>query len=181
MYLHCRRGADRSIRDNDELTAMEHAEVRGHTECAHVLYNYGVRRPSSALSVASQVPLLCIQSHDFHMTCMQVSVQTLPPPSLDKHGHVTLALPQRRFSLSHSSLPADGQDHPDNSDIDHTHERVSYPHTLQQVHTIVHTSVNHTYLLGTDLQECSRERRQWWRLLCGCNRRNNVVMPTSVT
>lgn len=64
MYLHCRHGADRTIRDNDELTAVEHAEVRGHTECAHVLYNYGLRRPSSALSVASQVPLvLCVHSH----------------------------------------------------------------------------------------------------------------------
>ena len=71
VYFWCRRGADRSIRDNDELTAVDHADVRGHTECAHILYNYSLRRPSSALSVASQVPLaLCVHedttSHDVH-------------------------------------------------------------------------------------------------------------------
>ena len=52
---HIRRGVDRSLKDNDDLTAVEHAEVRGHTECAHILHNYGLHRPSSALSVASQV------------------------------------------------------------------------------------------------------------------------------
>lgn len=141
IYFWCRRGVDRSIRDNDELTAVDHADVRGHTECAHILYNYGLRRPSSALSVASQVPLaLCVHedttSHDVHM---QVSVQTVPPPSLDKHGHVTLALPQRRFSLSHSSLPrppADGQDHPNGSD----HDSDSQSHNIHQVvHIILHS------------------------------------------
>jgi ankyrin repeat protein len=119
LQLLLRRGADRSLRDSDEMTAVEHAEVRGHTECAHILHNYGLRRPSSALSVASQV-----------------SVHATPPPSLDKHGHVTLALPQRRFSLFHSSLPrppADGQAHPDTL---HTHgdEIPNTPtHTVQQV------------------------------------------------
>ena len=37
------------------MTAVEHAEVRGHSECANILHNYGLRRPSSALSVMSQV------------------------------------------------------------------------------------------------------------------------------
>lgn len=83
VYFWYRRGADRSIRDNDELTAVDHAEVRGHTECAHILYNYGLRRPSSALSVASQVPLvLCVHkdttSHDVHTGFSANSVPSLP-------------------------------------------------------------------------------------------------------
>lgn len=83
VYFWCRHGADRSIRDNDELTPVDHAEVRGHTECAHILHNYGLRRPSSALSVASQVPLvLCVHkditSHDVYAGISADCTPSLP-------------------------------------------------------------------------------------------------------
>ena len=111
------------------MTALNHAEVRGHSECVHILQSYGLRRPSSALSIASQVapPSVCLPvslSAATHMVLPmpQVSIHTAPPPSLDQHGHVTLHRPQRKFSLSSQDslcsldrLPADGQAHTENS------------------------------------------------------------------
>lgn len=93
----CRRGADRTIRDYEDMLPRDYAEQRGHTECVKLLQNYGHRRP---LSAASHVGL--------------------PPPTttptLDEHGHIMLKNPTRRFSLSGESmtsfehrLPADGQ------------------------------------------------------------------------
>ena len=136
-----RRGVDRSLKDSDGLTAVEHAEVRGHSECAHILHNYGLRRPSSALSLASQVHW----SPDNHMILfrltnidiLQVSVHAAQPLSLDEHGHVSLSLPHRQFSLSCSSLPrppADGQAHPtDDSLSDHTQGAEPQTHTQHSV------------------------------------------------
>ena len=91
-----RRGADRTIRDYEDMLPIDYAEQRGHTECTKLLQNYGHRRPLSAVSHAA-----------------------LPPPTatptLDEHGHIQLKNPTRRFSLSGESLtsferrlPADG-------------------------------------------------------------------------
>ena len=97
MPLLRRRGADRAQKDNDDVTALGHAQQRGHTECVRILQTYGLRRPMSAISIASQVSLVAAT-----------------PPAVDEFGHVPLRRPNRRFSLSVGSIdrmPADGQAH----------------------------------------------------------------------
>ena len=98
LYLVTRRGADRGQRDCDDMTPLDHAQQRGHTDCIKILQTYGLKRPPSALSVASQV-----------------SLTPTTAPLVDEHGHVPLRRPKRQFSLSGISvssinrLPADGQ------------------------------------------------------------------------
>ena len=50
-----RRGADRGQTDNDNMTPLDYAILRNHSECVQVLKSYGLQRPTSAWSVASQV------------------------------------------------------------------------------------------------------------------------------
>ena len=100
--LPLRRGADRARRDSEDMTALDYAQQREHSECVRILRTYGLRRPPSALSIASQV-----------------SIQAMAPPALDEFGHIPPRRPKRRFSLSGASvssidrLPADGQAHSD--------------------------------------------------------------------
>lgn len=109
----CRRGADRGQRDCDDMTPLDHAQQRRHTECIRILQTYGLRRPMSAISVTSQVSLG-------------------PPtiPLLDEHGHVPLRRPKRQFSLSGMfisstvRLPADGQAHSEDSPLE---EQPTFP------------------------------------------------------
>ena len=95
-----RRGADRGQRDCDDMTPLDHAQQQRHTDCIKILQTYGLKRPPSALSVASQV-----------------SLAPTTAPLVDEHGHVPLRRPKRQFSLSGISvssinrLPADGQAH----------------------------------------------------------------------
>ena len=82
------------------MTPLDHAQQRRHTDCIKILQTYGLKRPPSALSVASQV-----------------SLAPTTAPLVDEHGHVPLRRPKRQFSLSGISvssinrLPADGQAH----------------------------------------------------------------------
>ena len=82
------------------MTPLDHAQQRRHTDCIKILQTYGLKRPPSALSVASQV-----------------SLTPTTAPLVDEHGHVPLRRPKRQFSLSGISvssinrLPADGQAH----------------------------------------------------------------------
>ena len=107
----CRRGADRGQRDKSDMTPLHHAQQRGHSECVRILQTYGLRRPLSAISMASHV-----------------SLPPTPTPSLDEFGHVALRRPKRAFSLSGSSvssfdrLPADGQAH---SEASHSEQPVT--------------------------------------------------------
>ena len=95
-----RRGADRGQRDCDDMTPLDRAQQRRHMDCIKILQTYGLKRPPSALSVASQV-----------------SLAPTTAPLVDKHGHIPLRRPKRQFSLSGISvssinrLPADGQAH----------------------------------------------------------------------
>lgn len=86
------------------MTALNHAEQRGHTESARILRTYGLRRPSSVLSIASHVSV----------------PSAAHVPNLDDQGHILFKRPKRRFSLSGVSVssmedgprqPADGQAH----------------------------------------------------------------------
>ena len=82
------------------MTPLDHAQQRRHMDCIKILQTYGLKRPPSALSVASQV-----------------SLAPTTAPLVDKHGHIPLRRPKRQFSLSGISvssinrLPADGQAH----------------------------------------------------------------------
>lgn len=76
------------------MTPLDHAQERGHTECVKILQTYGLRRPSSALSIASHVSL---------------PMHGGAPPTLDEQGHVILRRPNPQFSLSIGRLPADGE------------------------------------------------------------------------
>ena len=103
-----RRGADRAKKDSEDMTALDYAQQREHSECVRILRTYGLRRPPSALSIASQV-----------------SIQAMPPPTLDEFGHIPPRRPKRRFSLTSASvssidrLPADGQAHSDGIPEEH--------------------------------------------------------------
>lgn len=100
-----RRGADRGQRDNSDCTPLNYAEQRGHMDCIKILQSYGLRRPGSAMSLASHVSVNA----------------AIEPPTLDEHGHVVFRRPGRQFSLFGSSvssldrLPADGQAQPESS------------------------------------------------------------------
>ena len=92
-----RRGADRSMRDSEDMLPLDYAEQKGHNDCIKLLQTYGLRRPLSAVS---------------HVT-LPLAAAT---PTVDEHGHVQLKNPTRQFSLSGESLtsfdhrlPADGQ------------------------------------------------------------------------
>ena len=82
------------------MSPLEHAQQRGHNDCIKILQTYGLRRPGSALSIASRVSL---------------PTHAGDTPTLDEQGHVVLRRPNRRISLSGVSvssmdrLPADGQ------------------------------------------------------------------------
>ena len=108
LLIFYRRGADRTLRDYDNMLPFDYAEQRGHINCVNLLQKYH-KRP---LSATSQVALT-------------------PPtatPTLDEHGHVQLKNPTRRFSLTGESmtsfdrdrLPADGQAQSETSMVENT-------------------------------------------------------------
>lgn len=82
------------------MSPLDHSQQRGHGDCVKILQTYGLRRPGSALSIASHV---------------SIPTHAGQPLSLDEQGHVILRQPNRRFSFSADSvtlmdrLPADGQ------------------------------------------------------------------------
>lgn len=82
------------------MSPLDHAQQRAHNDCIKILQTYGLRRPGSALSIASRV---------------SIPTHAGDTPTLDEQGHVVLRRPNRRFSLSGVSvssmdrLPADGQ------------------------------------------------------------------------
>ena len=125
MMLLYRRGADRGQRDNNNEKPSDHAHKRGHFECVKILENYGLQRPSSAWSIASQVSK-CKKYLDYLISAgisfiFKFSIHPPTPPELDQHGHVPMRRPpqQSHFSLSTGNsmtsldrLPADGEEEP---------------------------------------------------------------------
>ena len=51
----CRRGADRTATDENDMMAVDHSRQRDHTQCVRILEEYGIRRQPSVWSIASQV------------------------------------------------------------------------------------------------------------------------------
>uniref|UniRef100_A0A1X7TX49 Uncharacterized protein n=1 Tax=Amphimedon queenslandica TaxID=400682 RepID=A0A1X7TX49_AMPQE len=92
--LACKRqGADRGQRDASDMTPLDHANQRNHTECIKLLESYGWLRQSSSWSIASQF-----------------SIHPPTPPELDEHGHVPMKRPS---SSTDQQLPQDiGQMNP---------------------------------------------------------------------
>lgn len=55
IYIYSRRGAERLIADEADMTPLDHAREREHLECVKILEEYGIRRLPSLASIASQV------------------------------------------------------------------------------------------------------------------------------
>ena len=109
------------------MTSLDYARQRELAECVKILESYGIRRPTSAWSIASQVRSRIsynMFSVWFVAACFhQFSVRPSTPPELDKYGHVPMKRPNQRFFFSTMDsspgsldrLPADGQEEQDSA------------------------------------------------------------------